>query len=27
MNRSKAPLRITVTSQPPSHGDRIDDRT
>lgn len=25
MNRSAAPLRIVVTSQPPSHGDRIDD--
>jgi mannose-6-phosphate isomerase-like protein (cupin superfamily) len=25
MNRSKVPLRIMVTSQPPSHGDRIDD--
>jgi mannose-6-phosphate isomerase-like protein (cupin superfamily) len=24
-NHSKAPLRIVVTSQPPSHGDRIDD--
>jgi mannose-6-phosphate isomerase-like protein (cupin superfamily) len=26
MNRSTKPLRILVTSQPPSHGDRIDDR-
>lgn len=26
MNRSQAPLRIMVTSQPPSHGDRIDDK-
>jgi mannose-6-phosphate isomerase-like protein (cupin superfamily) len=25
INRSKAALRIMVTSQPPSHGDRIDD--
>jgi len=25
-NRSKVPLRIMVTSQPPSHGDRIDDQ-
>jgi mannose-6-phosphate isomerase-like protein (cupin superfamily) len=24
-NRSTQPLRILVTSQPPSHGDRIDD--
>ncbi|HMH15455.1 MAG TPA: cupin domain-containing protein [Edaphobacter sp.] len=24
-NRGTAPLRIIVTSQPPSHGDRIDD--
>jgi mannose-6-phosphate isomerase-like protein (cupin superfamily) len=26
MNRGKMPLRIMVTSQPPSHGDRIDDK-
>lgn len=26
INRSQAPLRIVVTSQPPSHGDRIDDK-
>jgi mannose-6-phosphate isomerase-like protein (cupin superfamily) len=26
MNRSHAALRIMVTSQPPSHGDRIDDK-
>lgn len=26
MNRGTAALRIVVTSQPPSHGDRIDDR-
>jgi mannose-6-phosphate isomerase-like protein (cupin superfamily) len=26
MNRGRAPLRIVVTSQPPSHGDRIDDK-
>ena len=25
INRGPAPLRIVVTSQPPSHGDRIDD--
>jgi mannose-6-phosphate isomerase-like protein (cupin superfamily) len=25
-NGSQTPLRIMVTSQPPSHGDRIDDR-
>jgi mannose-6-phosphate isomerase-like protein (cupin superfamily) len=25
MNRSQSPLRILVTSQPPSHGDRIED--
>jgi len=25
INRSKASVRILVTSQPPSHGDRIDD--
>jgi mannose-6-phosphate isomerase-like protein (cupin superfamily) len=25
MNRGSTPLRIVVTSQPPSHGDRIDD--
>jgi mannose-6-phosphate isomerase-like protein (cupin superfamily) len=25
-NRSQMPLRIMVTSQPPSHGDRIDDK-
>lgn len=25
MNRSQDPLRIVVTSQPPSHGDRIED--
>jgi mannose-6-phosphate isomerase-like protein (cupin superfamily) len=24
LNKSSSPLRITVTSQPPSHGDRID---
>ena len=24
MNKSSSPLRILVTSQPPSHGDRID---
>ena len=27
MNRGGSPLRIMVTSQPPSHGDRVDDRT
>jgi mannose-6-phosphate isomerase-like protein (cupin superfamily) len=27
MNRSRSPLRMVVTSQPPSHGDRIDDKT
>ena len=27
MNRSTEPLRIVVTSQPPSHDDRIDDKT
>jgi mannose-6-phosphate isomerase-like protein (cupin superfamily) len=26
MNRSAIPLRIMVTSQPPSHGDRIDEK-
>jgi len=26
MNRGQVPLRIVVTSQPPSHGDRIDDK-
>jgi len=26
MNRGAASLRIVVTSQPPSHGDRIDDK-
>jgi mannose-6-phosphate isomerase-like protein (cupin superfamily) len=26
MNRGRASLRIVVTSQPPSHGDRIDDK-
>jgi mannose-6-phosphate isomerase-like protein (cupin superfamily) len=26
MNRSRQSLRIVVTSQPPSHGDRIEDR-
>jgi mannose-6-phosphate isomerase-like protein (cupin superfamily) len=25
INRSASPVRILVTSQPPSHGDRIDD--
>lgn len=25
INRGKMPLRIMVTSQPPSHGDRVDD--
>jgi mannose-6-phosphate isomerase-like protein (cupin superfamily) len=25
-NRSRRPLRILVTSQPPSHGDRVEDR-
>ncbi|WP_035346990.1 cupin domain-containing protein [Edaphobacter aggregans] len=25
-NRGDKPLRIIVTSQPPSHGDRVDDR-
>jgi mannose-6-phosphate isomerase-like protein (cupin superfamily) len=25
INRSTSPVRILVTSQPPSHGDRIDD--
>ena len=25
INRGTSPLRIVVTSQPPSHGDRIDD--
>ncbi len=25
INRSSAPVRIVVTSQPPSHGDRIND--
>jgi mannose-6-phosphate isomerase-like protein (cupin superfamily) len=26
MNRSQIPLRIMVTSQPPSHGDRFDEK-
>ena len=26
LNRSQAPVRFVVTSQPPSHGDRVEDR-